>query len=198
MDRRVDATAWVHPSAQLYGNIRIAADASVWPNAVMRAECQHIAVGRMTNIQDFVMVHVGFDHPTSIGEFCSITHHATVHGATVEDCCLIGINATLMDGVVVGRGSIVAGGAVCKEGSVFPPGSVIAGTPATVIRERDSSRANRLNAWIYQRNAQFYRQGRHDAWAGPEFTTWRGNLWERIQRDEDLFQEILRREEHHP
>ena len=88
-------SVWIGPGAQIYGEVAIAEGASIWPHAVIRAECNAVAIGRMTNIQDFVMIHVGFDHGVQIGEFCSITHHATVHGATIEDHCLIGINATL-------------------------------------------------------------------------------------------------------
>lgn len=179
-------SVWQAPGVQLYGNVQIGADSSLWPHAVLRAECNDIRVGRMTNLQDFVMLHVGFDHSVVIGDFVSVTHHVTVHGATIEDDCLIGINATLMDGVVIGRGSIVAGGAFCKEGSVFPPGSIIAGTPAKVIRERDCSRANRLNAWVYRRNAEFYRQGRHDAWRGEDYRQWLAAKQAEVESDADL------------
>src|SRR6185369_17584058 len=140
-------------SAALYGDVVIGRGSSVWPNAVVRAECQRVRIGRVTNLQDFVMIHVGYDHPTVIGDFCSITHHATVHGATVGDACLIGIGAVLMDGVVLGPGSIVAGGAVLTEGSRFDAGSIVAGIPAKAVRSRDSSRANRMNAWLYHRNS---------------------------------------------
>ena len=107
--------------------------------------------------------------PTSIGAFCSITHHSTIHGATIEDDCLIGINAVVMDGAVVGRGSIVAPGAVLREGQIVPPHSIVAGVPGKVIREADNSRANRMNAWNYWRNARAYQAGDHRAWEGPAF-----------------------------
>jgi carbonic anhydrase/acetyltransferase-like protein (isoleucine patch superfamily) len=131
--QKVHPSAWIAPSAQLSGAVTIGEGVSVWHNAVMRAECEEISIGRMTNIQDFVMIHVGFAAPTRIGEFCSITHHATVHGCTIEDHCLIGINAVVMDGAVIGRGSIVAGGALVPEGRTYPPGSILAGVPAKVI-----------------------------------------------------------------
>jgi carbonic anhydrase/acetyltransferase-like protein (isoleucine patch superfamily) len=115
------------------------------------------------------MIHVGYDAPTVIGDFCSITHHATVHGAVVEDDCLIGINAVVMDGAVVGRGSIVAPGAVVTEGTAIPPGSIVAGVPGKVIKQRDSAAENRVNAWSYWRNAQAYRKGNHRAWDGPDY-----------------------------
>ena len=101
----IDPTAWIAPSAQLFGMITIGADASVWHNAVMRAELNDIRIGRMTNIQDFVMVHAD-EQSVVIGTFCSVAHHATLHGCAIEDHSLVGIGATLMDGVLIGRGSM--------------------------------------------------------------------------------------------
>jgi carbonic anhydrase/acetyltransferase-like protein (isoleucine patch superfamily) len=182
----IDPSVFVAPSAQIYGQVRIGAESSVWPNVVMRAETQEVEIGRYTNLQDFVMVHIGYGHATRVGDFCSITHHATIHGCTIEDDCLIGINAVVMDGAVIGRGSIVAGGAMIKEGDVFEAGSIIAGVPARKIGERDSARANRMNAWQYHRNAQAYKRGDHRVWAGPEHDRWLEQLARRIENDEDL------------
>ena len=131
------------------------------------------------------MIHVGYDHPTLIGDFCSITHHATVHGAVVEDHCLIGINAVVMDGAVIGKGSIVAPGSVVTEGKIIPAGSIVAGVPGKVIKQRDSSHDNRLNAWLYHRNAEAYRRGEHRAWHGPEFEAWREAKRREIAEDRD-------------
>ena len=91
-----------------------------------------------------------------------------------------------MDGAVIGAGSIVAGGAVVPEGRRFEPGSIIAGVPAKAIATRESARANRMNAWLYHRNAQFYREGRHRAWDGPEFDAWRRAKQAEIEADLDL------------
>jgi len=184
--QQIDPSVWVHESAYLYGQIQIGAGSSVWPNTVMRAEMQEIKIGRMTNIQDFVMIHVGTDGPTVIGDFCSITHHCTIHGAVIGDNCLIGINATIMDGAVIGSGSIVAGGAFIPEGKEYPPNSIIMGAPAKVKAERDNARANRMNAWMYNRNASFYREGKHDAWRGPEFEAWAAELASDLATDADL------------
>ncbi len=182
----IHPSVFVAPGVQLYGRIQIGEGSSVWPNAVIRCEVNEVVVGRYTNLQDFVMVHIGYDHPTRIGDFCSITHHATVHGCTIGDACLVGINATIMDGAVIGNGSIVAGGAFVTEGSEFPAGSIIAGVPAKRIRERDMSRPNRLNAWQYHRNAQAYARGDHRTWTGPEHDTWLRELRAAVEKDEDL------------
>lgn len=184
--QHVHPNAWIAPSAQLYGTITIGEGSSVWHNAVMRAECHEIRVGRVTNIQDFVMIHVAYEGGTVVGDFCSVAHHTTLHGCTIEDECLVGIGATIMDGVVIGRGSIVAGGAFVKERTIVPPNSIVAGVPAKVIRERDSARENRLNAWQYHRNAAHYRSGMHRAWDGDEYLAWLQELQAAIASDADL------------
>lgn len=184
--KSVDPSAFVAPGVQLYGKIEIAAGCSLWPQAVVRAEAQHVSIGRLTNLQDFGMVHIGYDVPTEIGAFCSITHHATVHGATVEDACLIGINAVVMDGARIGRGSIVAPGAVVVEGTQVPPHSIVAGVPAKVRRERDCERENRLNAWQYFRNARAFARGDHRAWSGDEYERWIAWIRAEIEADRDL------------
>ena len=178
----IHESAWIAPSAELYGRVTIGADSSIWPQAVIRAECQQVRIGSHTNLQDFVMIHVGYDDPTMIGDFCSITHRAVVHGATVEDDCLIGIGAVVMDGAVIGRGSIVAPGAIVTEGSVIPAGSIVAGVPGKVIKQRDSTHENRLNAWNYWRNARAYASGEHRAWDGPEFERFRQEIRGKLSR----------------
>jgi len=182
----IDDSVFVAPSAQLYGKISIGEGSSVWHNAVARAECREIEIGRIVNIQDFVMIHVGYEAPTRIGDFCSITHHATVHGCVLGDACLVGPGAIIMDGAVIGAGSIVAGGAVVPEGKQFPRHSILAGVPAKQIGERDSSRANRLNAWQYHRNAEFTRRGDYRCWEGAEYAAWLEAKQAEIERDADL------------
>jgi carbonic anhydrase/acetyltransferase-like protein (isoleucine patch superfamily) len=182
----IHPSVWIAPGVQIYGRVTIGPHASLWPHAVIRAEAQYVRIGRMTNVQDFAMVHVGYDAPTEIGEFCSITHRATIHGATIGDHCLIGIGATIMDGAVIGAGSIVGGGALVPEGKVFPANSIIVGIPAKVVASRDSARANRMNAWQYQRNASFYRRGEHRAWDGAEYLAWVEAKRDEIEADRDL------------
>jgi carbonic anhydrase/acetyltransferase-like protein (isoleucine patch superfamily) len=186
MPVRLHESVFVAPSAVLSGEISIGAGASVWHHVVARAECQEIRVGRMTNIQDFAMLHVSYETPTVIGDFCSITHRATIHGCAIGDACLIGIGAVIMDGAEIGAGSIVAPGAVVREGQRFAPGSIIAGVPAKQMRERDETRANRLNAWQYWQNAEQTRRGNPRAWTGAEYDRWLAELRADIAADRDL------------
>lgn len=165
----IDGTAYVHPSAQLYGAVAIDAGASVWPNVVMRAEAHEIRIGAYSNVQDFVMVHIGWETPTLVGDYCSITHHCTLHGCTIGDNCLIGINATVMDGAIIGNNCIVAGHAIVSEGMVVPDNSIVAGVPAKIVKTRNNFVGNRLNAVLYHRNAQAFARGDHRAWSGPAF-----------------------------
>ena len=186
MQQDIDPSVWIAPGAQLYGRIALARGVSIWPHAVVRAEGHDVHVGRMSNIQDFAMIHADYNHGVRIGELCSITHHATIHGATIGDHCLIGIGATVMDEAEIGAGSVVAGHAIVREGSVFPPHSVIAGVPARRIAERDSARDNRLNAWLYCRNSVYYAAGKHRAWHGLDYQHWRDEMEARLQSDADL------------
>ena len=105
------------------------------------------------------MIHVGFEFPTLIGEDCSVTHHAVLHGCTLGDRVLIGIGAIIMDGAVIGNNSIVAGNSIVTEGSQFPENSIIAGSPARLIKTADNSVANLNNARFYHLNALNYKKG---------------------------------------
>ena len=165
----VDMAAWVHPTAQIYGKVEIAADASVWPNVVMRAEGEFIRIGARTNIQDFVMIHYGAGTPTIVGEDCSITHHVTLHGCRIGDRVLVGIGATIMDGCEIGDNCIIAGGAFLKEGTIIPPNSIVMGAPGKVVRERNNAAANAFNAWMYAQNAKAYARGEHRLWSSEAF-----------------------------
>ncbi|TFV88094.1 gamma carbonic anhydrase family protein [Oxalobacteraceae bacterium OM1] len=159
--------AYIHESAYLYGKVTVEEGASIWINAAARAEMHEIVIGAYTNIQDFVMLHIGDRTPTIIGSHCSITHHCTIHGCTIGDNCLIGINTTIMDGCVIGENSIVAGHTFLKEGTVIPPNSIVMGTPGKVVREQNNYVRTRLNAMLYHRNALAYAKGDHLGWSQP-------------------------------
>lgn len=177
------AAAFVHPSALLYGKVRLGEGASVWCNVVMRSEMEHIAIGARTNIQDFVMVHTDPGKPVEVGAHCSITHRATLHGCRIGDNVLIGINATVYNGAVIGDNSIVGQHAYVKDNTDVPPNSIVVGSPARVIRTHNNWIANRMNAAVYYRNALAYARGEHRAWDGKEFERWVQETVERLHRE---------------
>ena len=132
---RVHPTAFIDDSAQVIGDVEIGEDSSVWMCVVMRGDVNRIRVGRRSNVQDSTVVHVMKDtHPTQIGDDVTIGHGAIVHGCTIEDRCLIGMGAILLNGVTVGSGSIVAAGSLLPEGTQVPPRSLVMGSPGKVRR----------------------------------------------------------------
>jgi carbonic anhydrase/acetyltransferase-like protein (isoleucine patch superfamily) len=141
---RVDASAFVDASAQVIGNVVLGPESSVWMNVVIRGDVNHVRVGSRSNIQDLTLVHVMRDtHPTAIGDDVTVGHSAVIHGCTIEDRCLIGMGAILLNGCHIGTGSIVAAGTLVPEGCVIPPGSMVMGLPGKVRRaltpEEDAS-----------------------------------------------------------
>jgi carbonic anhydrase/acetyltransferase-like protein (isoleucine patch superfamily) len=166
---RFQQAAYIDPTARLYGSVEMREDASVWPYAVVRAESRFVRIGACSNLQDHVMVHVGYHAPTIIGAYCSITHRAVLHGCTIGDNCLIGIGATVMEGAVIGENSIVAGHSFVADNTIIPPNSIAMGTPAKAIRTVNSFVGNRVNALLYLHNARAYARGEHRAWDGPEY-----------------------------
>lgn len=161
--------AYVHDTAHLYGKVTVEEHASIWANVVARAEHKQIVIGAYTNIQDFVMLHIGDRTDTIIGSHCSITHHCTIHGCTIGDNCLIGINATIMDGCVIGDNSIIGGHTFLKEGTIVPPNSIVMGAPGKVTRSQNNFIRNRLNAYAYLKNALAYASGNYRTWDEASF-----------------------------
>jgi carbonic anhydrase/acetyltransferase-like protein (isoleucine patch superfamily) len=132
---RIHPTAFVDDSAQIIGDVEIGEESGVWMCAVLRGDVQRIRVGRRSNIQDGSIVHVmSGTHATAIGDNVTIGHGAIVHGCTIEDECLIGMGAILLNGVHVGSGSIVAAGTLLVEGQQVPAKSLVMGSPGKVKR----------------------------------------------------------------
>ncbi len=165
----IDKTSFLHKTSNIYGKVKIGSFSSIWPNVVIRSEMHEVIIGSHTNIQDFSMVHVGSSTGTYIGDYCSITHHCTIHGCIIEDNCLIGINSTIMDGARIGKNSIVAGGSFVKEGMQIPENSVVMGVPASVKKNKNNFIQNRFNAFMYEINGQAYSKGEYRAWEGKTF-----------------------------
>ncbi len=112
---------FIHEAAVVIGRVALGARASVWPTAVIRGDTEAISVGDDTNVQDGAVVHADPGMPCSIGDRVTVGHRATVHGCTVEDECLIGIGATVLNGAFIGVGSIVGAHALVPEGMQVPP-----------------------------------------------------------------------------
>jgi carbonic anhydrase/acetyltransferase-like protein (isoleucine patch superfamily) len=132
---RVDPTAYIDESAQVIGDVEIGGESSVWPAVVIRGDVNRIRIGRRSNVQDGAIVHVMKDtHATIVGDDVTIGHGAVVHGCTIEDRCLIGMGAILLNGAHVGSGSIIAAGTLLVEGAKVPPRSLVMGSPGKVKR----------------------------------------------------------------
>jgi carbonic anhydrase/acetyltransferase-like protein (isoleucine patch superfamily) len=127
---------YVDVSAQVIGDVILGERASIWMNAVVRGDVNSIRIGAKSNIQDCAVLHgMRYVYPVIIGEMVTIGHNATVHGCVVEDACLIGMGAVILNNARIGEGSIIAAGAVIPEQTVIPPRSLVAGVPGKIRRQ---------------------------------------------------------------
>ncbi|HEX9564294.1 MAG TPA: gamma carbonic anhydrase family protein [Gemmatimonadaceae bacterium] len=154
---------FLHPLAFICGRVSLGDRVSIWPFAVLRGDTERIEVGDETNIQDGTIVHADEGLPTLIGRRVGIGHRAIIHGSVIEDRCLIGMGAILLNGVHVGTGSIVAAGAVCREGMRIPANSLVVGVPARVIRETTDAERERIEETVeaYLRLQDEHAAGKH-------------------------------------
>lgn len=139
---QLEQNCFVAPSASLIGDLHIGEESSIWYGVVIRADVNHIRLGKRVNIQDLSMLHVThksarnpLGNPTILGDDVTIGHMVMLHGCTIEDACLIGMKSTILDGAVIGKESIVGAGSLVTKGKIFPPRSLIMGSPAKVVRE---------------------------------------------------------------
>ena len=154
----IDPAAWVAPSADLVGDVRLAARASVWFGAVIRADNTPIMLGEESNFQDGAIGHSDPGAPLTIGARVTVGHQAILHGCTVEDEALIGMGARILNGAVIGAQCIVGAGALVTEGKLFEPRSLIVGSPARTIRTLtdDQVAMLRISAAHYAEKAAYY------------------------------------------
>ena len=149
---KIDKSAWIAPGATVIGDVKIGKDSSVWFGVVVRGDVHKIEIGDRVNIQDLSMIHVTHykkadksdGSPTIIGNDVTIGHRVMLHGCRIEDGCLIGMSATILDDAVIGKESIVGAGALVTKGKKFPPRSLILGTPAKVVRELSEDEVKEL------------------------------------------------------
>lgn len=158
---QLDESNWIAPSAELIGDVVLGHDAGVWFGAVIRADNTRISIGARTNIQEGAMGHSDPGAPLTIGEDCTIGHHAILHGCTLGDRVLVGMGATILNHAVIGADSLVGAGALVTEGKIFPPGSLIVGSPARAVRDLDAAAKAALlaSAHHYVANARRFAIG---------------------------------------
>jgi carbonic anhydrase/acetyltransferase-like protein (isoleucine patch superfamily) len=157
---QVDPTAYVHSSAQLIGDVHVAAQSSVWFNAVIRGDVFHVRIGVRTNVQDNTTVHVTTNRwPAVIGDDVTVGHNVVLHGCRIGDRCLIGIGAIVLDGSEIGDECIVGAGALVTPGTKVEPGWLVLGSPAKPVRRLDAAEMQHLvrSARNYVVNAERYR-----------------------------------------
>lgn len=139
--------SWVAKNATLVGDVTLGPKSSVFYGAVLRGDIARIVVGEGSNIQDNAIVHLADDMDAVIGAWVTVGHGAIIHACTVEDECLIGMGATVLDGARVGARSIVGAGAVVTPRTVIPPGSMVLGAPAKVVRQLTEEEQKGLRKW---------------------------------------------------
>jgi carbonic anhydrase/acetyltransferase-like protein (isoleucine patch superfamily) len=156
---RIHPDAYISPEATIIGNVTIGAFSSVWPGVVIRGDNDAINIGAGTSIQEGTILHIDAGCPLKIGDNVTVGHQAMLHGCTIEDGSLIGIQAVVLNNAVIRKGSLVGAGAVVTEGKDFPAGSLIIGAPAKVARELSPENIERLRvgAQHYIDRATFFK-----------------------------------------
>ena len=152
-------SAWVADSAQVIGQVTMAQDSSVWFGTVVRGDTETIHIGRGTNVQDGCVLHADPGKPLSLGDGVSIGHQVMLHGCTVGDGTLIGIQSVVLNGARIGKNCLVGAGSLVTEGKEFPDGSMILGSPAKVVRQLTQEQIEGLQyiSKHYVDNARRYR-----------------------------------------
>lgn len=150
--------SWTAPTATLVGKVRLDAGASVWSGAVLRGDNELIHIGENSNVQDGTVMHTDMGYPLNIGRSVTIGHNAMLHGCSVGDFSLIGINAVVLNGAKIGKYCIIGANALIPEGKEIPDGSLVMGSPGKVVRELTEQQKKMLEASAahYVQNAQRY------------------------------------------
>ena len=151
---KLGKNAWIADGSTVVGNVEMGEDSAIWFGVVVRGDVHKIRIGARSNIQDLSMVHVTHykkadmsdGNPTIIGDDVTVGHRVMLHGCTIEDACLIGMSATILDGAVIGKESIVGASSLVTKNKKFPPRSLIMGSPAKFIRELTQDEVDELYA----------------------------------------------------
>jgi carbonic anhydrase/acetyltransferase-like protein (isoleucine patch superfamily) len=157
----VHDSVFLAAGARVIGDVELAENVSIWFNTVVRGDVERVRIGRNSNIQDNVTIHVThFANPTWVGENVTVGHGAVLHGCTVKNGALIGMKSVVLDRAVIGEGSLVAAGAVVLGGTVVPPGMLVAGIPAKILRPLSDNEKQMVaeGAVNYMMYVQHYRE----------------------------------------
>jgi|SRR5699024_14961 len=160
-ERRVETAGkfWVADSADVIGSVVLGENVTVWFNAVVRADTDTITIGDNSNVQDGAVLHVDPGQPLLMGEGVTVGHNAMLHGCTIGDNSLIGINAVVLNRAVVGKNCIIGANALVPEGMVIPDNSLVLGSPGKVVRELTEAQQQmaQMGAMHYAAHGEFYR-----------------------------------------
>jgi len=156
----IDPSAYVHDGATIIGNCAIGELSSVWPGAVIRADNDLVKLGNSVNVQDNAVIHVDTGHPAILHDGVSIAHGAIIHGATIGENTLIGMNAVVLNNAVIGKNCIIGANALVAAGKVIPDNSLVIGSPGRVLRQvtDDEIESNKINANSYALRSGTYKQ----------------------------------------
>ena len=138
---------FVAPTAVVVGDVQMDEGSSLWYGGVLRGDIISIKIGKFSNLQDGVIGHLADDFPLLVGQYVTVGHGAVIHACEIGDECLIGMNATILDGAKIGPYSIVAAGSLVPAGMDVPTGSLVAGVPAKIKRKLSQEEKDRLKGW---------------------------------------------------
>ncbi|NKB28302.1 MAG: gamma carbonic anhydrase family protein [Rhodobacteraceae bacterium] len=155
----IEGNTWIAPDANVIGNVRVHAGASIWFGSTLRGDNEPIVVGPGSNVQEGCIFHTDPGFPLTIGANCTVGHGVILHGCTLGDLVLVGMGATVMNGAVIGAGSLIGAGALVTEGTEVPPNSLVLGAPGKVVRSFDYSAMNLSSAKGYQDKSARFRDG---------------------------------------
>lgn len=158
---KINSTAFIADGAKIMGKVKIAKNASVWYNAVLRGDDNRIVIGENSNVQDNAVIHMSSNSETIVGQYVTIGHSAIVHGAILDDNVLVGMGAIILDNAHIGKNSIVGAGSLVTKGKEYPEGSLIMGSPAKFIRKLSQEEIDSIkkNAEDYVKKSQLHRLG---------------------------------------
>ena len=155
----MDDRTYIHPTAVIMGEVTIGKNSSVWPGAVMRGDFNAITIGDYTSIQDNVVIHATPSLTTVVGNYVTVGHSAVLHGCTIGNYVIVGMNSTILDGARIGNNCIVAGGCVVPPGTLVPDGSLVLGVPAQVREGKADKKVIAQSALVYYELSRRYLEG---------------------------------------